>query len=121
MELTFNSLRKKDVISVSDGKNLGRVFDVAFLFPENKIKGFFVTGCKGFKFTKQEIFIPVGNVIKIGEDVILTNVNEKKPPEKGPAPCPPPCPPCPPQCPPPCPPPKGGFGGDGRRNYDEYE
>ncbi len=119
MEQTFNNLKKKDVISVSDGKNLGKVFDVEFLFPENRIKGFFVTGCKGFKFTRQEIFIPIGNVVKIGEDVVLININEKKPPEKCPPPRPPQqCPPCPP---PQCPPPKGGFYNDGRRNYDEYE
>ncbi len=128
MELSFNKIKKLEVISVSDGKHLGRVCDVIFFYPENKIKGYFVTGGKGFSLTRQDVFIPVANVIKIGEDVILTDINKK--PDKSQKPvcpsgqrrnnahenCPPPCPPfpqdcCPPQC---CPP-------DDRRSYDEYE
>ena len=42
MEFTFNELRQMDVVSVSDGKNLGRVCDIAFEFPEGKLRGLFV-------------------------------------------------------------------------------
>jgi len=125
MEFLFSQIKKMDVVSVNEGKNLGRVCDIAFFFPENKIKGFFVTGSKGFHFSKSEVFIPVAQVVKIGEDVILVNTGEKPPkPPAGGKPCRPQCPPdyppCPPNdncrplCPPPCPP-------DPRRNYDDYE
>lgn len=135
MEFLFSQLKKMDVVSVADGKNLGRVCDLAFYFPEGKIKGFFVTGCKGFKFTKSDVFIPFCDVVKIGEDVVLVKLGKEKPPKGEPCPppqppCPPPCPPYPPNCPPPCPPfpsqtncpPKPNFPPpDPRRNFDDYE
>lgn len=109
---------------MADGKNLGRVCDLAFYFPEGKLKGFFVTGSKGFRLTKSDVFIPIGDVMKIGEDVVLVKPGKSKPP-KGDCPpqlnCPPPCPPnnrppYPPQshCPPYNQP-------DPRRNFDDYE
>lgn len=111
MEVNFSDLKQKDVINLSDGRHLGRVCDIAFTFPENKVLGFTVTGCKGFRFSRQEVFIPVKNVTKIGEDTVLVNLEKDSRPSK------PDCPPskrdCPP-CPPPCPPPD-------RRSYDEYE
>lgn len=108
-----------DVVSVADGKNLGRVCDLAFYFPEGKIKGFFVTGSKGFRLTKSDVFIPIGDVIKIGEDVVLVKPGKSKPPKGD---CPPPCPPqlnCPPPCPPNGRPPYNQP--DPRRNFDDYE
>ncbi len=119
MEINFTELKQKDVINISDGKHLGRVCDMTFSFPENKVLGFTVTGCKGFKFSKQEVFLPVSCVVKIGKDAVLVKFGQDEaPPEKNknerqpkrcPPPCPPPCPPCPPPCPP------------DRRSYDEYE
>lgn len=108
MEITFSQLKQKEVISVSDGKNLGKVCDATFTFPENNFIGITVTGCRGFKFSKQEIFIPVKQVVKIGEDAVLVNLDGGKcPPPNGKPSCPPPHgkPPCPPD----------------RRSYDEYE
>lgn len=116
MEFLFSQLKKMDVISVTDGKNMGKVCDLTFLFPENKLKGITVTGCKGFRFARADVFIPMSDVVKIGEDVVLVKVGEKPPkPDRPPQYCPPPCQPnCPPNCPP-----KPNF--DPRRNYDDYE
>ncbi|MDE7083032.1 MAG: PRC-barrel domain-containing protein [Clostridia bacterium] len=120
MEVNFSFLKQKDVINLNDGKNMGKVCDLSFTFPENNVLGFTVTGCKGFKFSKQEVFIPIKNVIKIGKDAVLVKYGDKDDKPDCPPPCPPkqPCPPpCPPNnCPPPCPPPKPN-----RRSYDEYE
>ena len=122
-----------DVVSVTDGKNLGRVCDMAFHFPEGKIKGFFVTGSKGFKFTKSDVFIPLCDVVKIGEDVVLVKMGQNKPPKGEPCPPQPNCPPPQPNCPPPCPPngrpnyppnypPQPHFPPpDPRRSFDDYE
>lgn len=144
MEVTFTALKQKDVINLTDGKNMGKVCDMTFSFPENFVKGFTVTGCKGFRFSKQEVFIPVKNVVKIGKDAVLVKLGDKEPappppdgkpcppappkPNCPPYPCPPPCPPCPPNgyplCPPERPPsgrpPKSAPPPD-RRSYDEYE
>lgn len=107
-----------DVVSVNEGKNLGKVYDIAFFYPENKIKGFFVTGSRGFHFSKSDMFVPIKQVVKIGEDVVLVNDGEKPlPPQPNQPLFPPPCPPpqggCPPK--PPCPPP------DPRRSFEDYE
>ncbi len=88
-----------DVISVTDGKNMGRICNVSFSFPEGKVLGITATGSRGFHWGKDEIFVPLGDIVRIGEDVVLVNFG-KKPPDK------------PNDCPP-------NFGG--RRNYDEYE
>ena len=63
MELTFTELKRMDVVSVSDGRNLGRVCDAVFEFPEGRVRGFTVTGGKGFRLTRQEQFIPLASVV----------------------------------------------------------
>ncbi len=115
MEVTYSALKQKDVINLVDGKHLGKVCDITFTFPENKVQGFTVTGCKGFRFSKQEIFLPIKDVVKIGADAVLVKLGKEERPD-----CPPPKPDCPPKCPPPCPPCPPQFGG-GRRDYGEYE
>lgn len=128
MEYSFSDLRQKDVINVTDGKHLGRVCDMKFTFPENKIIGFTVTGSKSFKFSRQEIFVPVSDVQKIGKDAVLVNLSDgcPKPPKPPKPPRPPHCPPpfapnCPPDCPPNCPPDRPPQPPYDRRSYDEYE
>lgn len=116
MEFTYNALRQMDVISVSDGRHLGRVCDLLFDFPEGRVRGFYVTGCKGFRLGRQDIFIPLKSVVRIGEDVILTDADDIPPPKK---PCRKPKREC-------CPPDfeqNGGHCGapKDRRSYDEYE
>lgn len=64
-----------DVISISDGRHLGRVCDVLFEFPSGGICGFYVTGSKGFRFSRQDVFLPLGAIMRIGEDVILTDID----------------------------------------------
>lgn len=109
MDVIFSELKQKEVINVADGKHLGKVCDISFTFPEGKVLGFSVTGCKGFKFTKQEIFLPLKCIVKIGEDAVLVSFSEN--------PTPPPPPNCPPNKGQPyCPPPP-----QSRRSLDEYE
>lgn len=110
MEVIFSELKQKEVINVADGKNMGKVCDITFTFPEGKVTGLTVTGCRGFKFTKQEIFLPLKSVVKIGEDAVLVSLSENSPPPPPPGKgqnCPPPCPPPPPP--------------HSRRSLDEYE
>jgi sporulation protein YlmC with PRC-barrel domain len=115
MEISYNKLKQKEVVNLTDGKNLGKVCDIIYFYPENKIKGYFVTGCKGFRFSKQEIFIPVCDISKIGEDVILINYDEKNKQEN----CPPPKKRGRDRQPQECPP--NDCVGDERRGFEEYE
>ncbi len=103
MELSFNALKKLQVVSLNDGKNLGRVCDVLIIYPENCVKGFYVTGGRGFKFMRDEQFVPWGDIAKLGEDVILIKSAGTRP-QKG-------------ACPPPPPPRRR----DVRRDNEDYE
>ena len=103
MELTFSELRAKEVINTQDGKKLGKACDVSLCYPENKWLGIVVPGGRGWGGKKNNLFIDLRHIIKIGEDVILVNVGtacksgEKRPPN------------------PPRPTPYGG------RNFEDYE
>ena len=104
MELTFDELKKRDVINVADGRCLGNVVDLRLSFPKGVLLGIYVPGRRKsgiwHLFDKSVIYISEKRIIKIGGDVILVNLSlsEEKPTKPQ---CPPPCSP---QCPPPCPP-----------------
>ena len=72
MEVSFSELRAKEVVNVQDGRKLGRVCDVILCYPENRWIGFIVPSGRGFG-KKQELFLELKNIVKIGEDVILVN------------------------------------------------
>ena len=76
MELNFSDLRAKEVVNTQDGRKLGRVCDIALCYPENKGVGIIVPGGK-FSFKKNDLFIDLKNIVKIGEDVILVKVGLK--------------------------------------------
>lgn|GEM_PF-105703 len=124
MELTYNELKKRDVINVVDGQCLGRITDLRIDFPRGVLTGIYVPGRRMSRlaklFSKSTVFIDESNIIKIGGDVILVDlkcgnfcsdssrINRPSPPRPSDGQakhCPPPNP-CPPPCPPICPPPK---------------
>lgn len=80
MELSFSELKRKDVINTPDGKRLGRISDIVFCYPENRILGFVVPSGKFFK--KEEFFIDLKRVVRIGVDVVLVNVGLGGKPDK---------------------------------------
>lgn len=96
MELSFSELKRKDVVNTADGKKLGRITDIVFCYPENRILGFVVPGGKFFK--REEFFIDLKCVVRIGCDVVLVNVGLSGRPK-------------PPQ----------GDGEEKRRSFEEYE
>ena len=74
MEMSFSELRAKEVINTADGRKLGKICDMVFCYPENKILGFIVPGNRGFGSKKMDFFIDLKNIVKIGSDVVLVNV-----------------------------------------------
>ena len=78
MELTYNELRKRDVINVVDGKCLGKITDIKLHFPQGVLVGIFVPNRKNkglFWFLdKSTLYIEVNKIVKIGGDVILVNL-----------------------------------------------
>lgn len=118
MKLTYNELKKREVINMADGKSFGHITDIELDFPKGILTGITVQGrkvCALFSFfNRSKLFIPQSEIIKIGGDAILVNVkcggscspnvnlaNQNSTQKKNCSPpCPPPCPPCPPPCPP---------------------
>lgn len=76
IDYTFCELREKVVVNVCDGKQLGRIVDIC-IHCSGKVVGVIAPGdIKFFKNLKgcDNIFIPWQNVVRIGDDVILVNL-----------------------------------------------
>ena len=102
MQLTFRELREKEIVNVVDGRKLGRVCDVVLCYPEYKWIGIVAPSSNSI-FKREQVLIEQKNIVKIGEDVILVNLNAK--PSGGGKPC---CDPPPPPYPSP-------------RRFDDFE
>jgi YlmC/YmxH family sporulation protein len=78
MELTYSELRAKEVINISDGRKLGRISDLVFMYPRCILTGIVVPGChRGSIFrSTPELFISMSCIVKIGEDVILVDLKK---------------------------------------------
>ncbi|MBR2341673.1 MAG: YlmC/YmxH family sporulation protein [Clostridia bacterium] len=74
MEMSFSDLKLKEVINTADGRKLGKICDIVFCYPENKILGFIVPGNRSFGVKKTDFFLDLKNIVKIGGDTVLVNV-----------------------------------------------
>lgn len=74
MDITFNELRSKEIVNVFDGKRLGRITDVSFDGVTGRVVGFVVPGLKKVFKKSEDLFIPLRLIKKIGDDVILVNL-----------------------------------------------
>lgn len=97
-ELSFCELRQKDIVSISDGKKLGKIVDLVFC-SDGRIQGIVAPYGKKFLFFRaQEVYIPYSNIKTIGEDIILVDISsglrqDRHSQISRPAPPPPPPPP----------------------------
>lgn len=84
MESSFLELRCKEVVNVLDGRKLGHIVDIVFDLATARVLGILVpgekTGWNVFK-TANQLFIPFGCIVKIGEDAILVEVQGQGVPE----------------------------------------
>lgn len=84
MESSFLELRCKEVVNVLDGRKLGHIVDIVFDLATARVLGILVpgekTGWNVFKAANQ-LFIPFGCIVKIGEDAILVEVQGQGVPE----------------------------------------
>lgn len=76
MELGFNELKKKSVINVLDGRDLGKICDLIFTYPEGKIKAIIVPGKRNTFFKTNELIIDLRCIEKIGNDAVLVRLHE---------------------------------------------
>ena len=69
-------LCQKDVISIANGQNIGRVDDIEFCSENALVKKLVIFGRPkffGLLGRGEDIKIPWENVVKIGQDVVLVN------------------------------------------------
>ena len=78
MDYNLSDLKKKKVINVVDGKDLGKIIDLLISYPDGRIKSIIVTGKKNAFFTGCELIINFSCIERIGDDAILVSLcNEK--------------------------------------------
>lgn len=74
-ELSFCELRRKDIVSIGDGRKLGKIVDLVFSSSTGKVQGIVAPYGKKFLFFRsQEVYIPYCNIKTIGEDIILVDI-----------------------------------------------
>lgn len=74
----FSKLRQKEVVNVQDGARLGFICDLIVDHCTGKICGIVVPGPSRFSFLfrgERDQVIPWRNIRKIGEDVILVEID----------------------------------------------
>ena len=78
MDYNYLDLKKKKVINVADGRDLGRITDIILSFPEGKIKSVIVPGKKSSLFSNTELIINFCCIERIGDDAILVHLCERR-------------------------------------------
>lgn len=75
MEISYTELRSKEVVNTLDGARMGRIIDVIFESNGKNVLGLVVPGVRKWFKQAEDIFIPWGNISKIGNDVILVTID----------------------------------------------
>ena len=74
MDITFNEIRAREIVSLDNGKRLGRAQDIVFDKDSSMVLGIVVPGVSRFLRKSEDIYIPNENIKKIGDDVILVTI-----------------------------------------------
>ncbi|MBR1890643.1 MAG: YlmC/YmxH family sporulation protein [Clostridia bacterium] len=78
METSYLEIRCKEVVNIVDGRKLGHIVDVVFDLSNGCLLGLVVPGEKSFWNVFKsgtEIFISLNQIVKVGEDTILVELN----------------------------------------------
>ncbi len=78
--MSLSELRTKDVVNTCDGRRLGKVMDIEFCEKDGTVTAIVVPGefnmLQMLRGEKCGIVIPWDRICKIGDDVILVNVED---------------------------------------------
>jgi len=75
-----SDFRQKEVINISDGRRLGFVSDVEIDLEQGKVEAVILPGVGrlfGLLGKESEFVIPWDKIVKIGEDIILVDLDER--------------------------------------------
>ncbi|MGN1000312.1 MAG: YlmC/YmxH family sporulation protein [Bacilli bacterium] len=76
--MRLSDLQSKNIVSVSDGKNIGNIIDVKIDEETGAIISLIIEGNKSFfSFSNRGVDTEINwkHITKIGEDVILVNIS----------------------------------------------
>lgn len=82
--MRFSDFQKKEVINVSTGERLGYTDDLIFSERDGQIESIVVPGPgKLFGLIRgEEMVVPWSSICRIGDDVILVEVHQKRTPRR---------------------------------------
>lgn len=78
MTILYSELKKKEILEVTTGKNLGKVCDLVISKRSGKIQKLIAPGKKCGFLSTDNFEIPFDKIVKIGDDAILVDFTEKK-------------------------------------------
>ncbi len=79
MSINYSELKKKEVVNVTTGKNLGKIIDLVIERDSGKILKIVVPGKKGGFLNCENEELDFSCIVKIGDDAILyKKCNPKK-------------------------------------------
>ena len=78
MNLNYSALKKKEVLEVTTGKNLGKIFDLVIETQSGRILKIVVPGKKNGFLSCENVEISYKDIVKIGDDVILVELCRPK-------------------------------------------
>lgn len=81
MNINYQELKKKDVVEISTGKNLGKINDLIIAKPSGKIQKIIVPGRKNLLLSCENLEIDYNKIVKIGDDLILVDTQKKNIPD----------------------------------------
>lgn len=76
--IKISELRAREIINIIDGRRLGAIKDIDIDLSQGKISALILPGSSralGFWGKEEEFLVPWENIIKIGIDVILVEIN----------------------------------------------
>ena len=76
--MRLSEIQNKDVVDVKSGKKIGNIIDVKIESINGKIDGLILEENKGFFKGNDEYEIGYHQIIRIGQDVILIDLDNKK-------------------------------------------
>ena len=71
MEINYNELKKKEIVDISSGKNLGKISDLVIDSISGEILKIIVPGRRNCFLNCDELIIDYKCIVKIGDDAIL--------------------------------------------------
>lgn len=74
MDYNLCDLKKKRVINIADGRDLGKITDLIISYPDGKVKSIIVPGKRASFFSNCELIINFSCIERIGDDAVLVKL-----------------------------------------------